>query len=106
MVSTSSANEDMLLSSGVESDTNLNEAVELSMSSGYDTTSSLNKSTLQQNRVSLQKLAMVSERYEVCDRADVAIASATLKACGIVTEENKKYVVDSSKFLRKRQKHR
>ena len=39
------------------------------------------------------------------DRGGAAIALATLKAFGIVTE-NKRYVVDRSKLLRKRQKYR
>ena len=47
------------------------------------------KSILQQNRVTLKELAIVCERCEVSDRASAAIASATLKAFGIVTEENK-----------------
>ena len=40
------------------------------------------------------------------DRAGAAIASATLKAFGIVTEEDKRYVVDRSKLRRERQKYR
>ena len=40
------------------------------------------------------------------DRAGAAIASATLKAYGIVTEEDKGYVVDRSKLRRERQKYR
>ena len=40
------------------------------------------------------------------DRAGAAIASATLKAFGIVTEEDKRYVVDRSKLPRERQKYR
>ena len=47
------------------------------------------KSILQQNQVTLKELAMVCERYELSDRAGAAIASATLKAFGIVTEEDK-----------------
>ena len=46
---------------------------------------------------------MVCERYEVSDRAGAGIASATLKAFGIVTEEDKRYVVDRSKLQSKRQ---
>ena len=46
----------------------------------------------------LKELAMVCERYEVSDRAGAAIALATFKAFGIVTEENKKYVMDRSKL--------
>ena len=32
------------------------------------------------------------------DRAGVAVASATIKAFGIDTEENKRYAVDGSKL--------
>ena len=49
---------------------------------------------------------MVCEQYEVFDRADAGIASATLKAFGIVTEEDKRYVVYRSKLRRERQKYR
>ena len=49
---------------------------------------------------------MVCERYEVSDRAGVAIALATLKAFGIVTEEDKRYVVDRSKLQRESEKYK
>ena len=49
---------------------------------------------------------MVCEQYAVSDRAGGAIASATLKAFEIVTEENKRYVVDRSKLRRERKKKR
>ena len=52
------------------------------------------------------KLAMVCERYEVFNKAGAAIASATLKSFGIVSEEDKKYLVNRSKLRRKRQKYR
>ena len=64
------------------------------------------KYILQQNRVTLKELAMVCERYEVSARAGAAKASGTLKALGIVTEENKRYEVDRSKLRRERQKYR
>ena len=49
---------------------------------------------------------MVCEQYEVSDRAGAATASATLKAFEIVTEEDKRYMVDRSKLRRERQKYR
>ena len=49
---------------------------------------------------------MVCERYEVSERTGAAIVSATLKAFKIVTEEDRRYVVDRSKLRRERQKHR
>ena len=49
---------------------------------------------------------MVCERYEVSGRAGAAMASATLKTFGIVTEEDKRYVVDRSQLRRERQKYR
>ena len=42
----------------------------------------------------------------MCNRAGAAIASATLKAFGIVTEEVKRYVLDRIKLRRERQKYR
>ena len=49
---------------------------------------------------------MVCERYEVSDKAGAAIASATLKAFGTVSEGNKRYVVDKSMLRKERQKYR
>ena len=49
MALSSSANDSILLSSASETDTNLSEASELSLSTGYKITSFLNKSILQQN---------------------------------------------------------
>ena len=40
------------------------------------------------------------------DRAGAAITSATLKAFGIVSKEDKRYVVDRSKLRRERQRYR
>ena len=48
---------------------------------------------------------MVCERYQVSDRAGAAIASATLKGFEIVTEKNKKYVMEKRKLRRERQKY-
>ena len=61
-----------------------------------------NKSTLQPNRVSLLKLSIVCEKYEVSDKGGVIIAStsSTLKAFGIVTAEDRRYVVERSKLRR------
>ena len=50
---------------------------------------------------------MACERYEVSERAGAFIVSATLKAFGIVIEEDKRHVVDRiSKLRRERQKYR
>ena len=102
-VSTSSANIDIVL--GFASDTSTSENLEISVS--FDSALPCSsKSILQQNRVTLKELAMVCERYEVSDRASAAIALATLKAFGIVTEKDKRNVVDRSKLQRERQKFR
>ena len=102
-VSTSLANIDIVI--GFQSDTSISENSEISVS--FDSALPCSsKSILQQNRVTLKELAMVCERYEVFDRAGAAIASATLIAFGIVTEEDKIYVVDRSKLRRERQKYR
>ena len=102
-VLTSSANFDIVI--GFQSDTNTRENSEISVS--FDSALPCSsKSILQQNQVTLKELAMVCEQYEVSDRASAAIASATLKAFRIVTEEDKRYVVDRSKLRRTRQKYR
>ena len=49
---------------------------------------------------------MVCEQYEVSNRVGAAIASTTLKAFEIVTEEDKRYEVNRSKLRRERQKYR
>ena len=102
-VSTSSANIDIVI--GFQSDTSTSENSEISVS--FDSASPCSsKSILLQNRVTLKELAVVCERYEVCDRAGAAIASATLKAFGIVAEEKKRYMMDRSKLRREKQKYR
>ena len=94
-VSTSSANIDSVI--GFESDASTSENSEISVS--LDSALSCSpKFLLQQNRVTFKELVMVYERYKVFDSAGAAIASATIKAFGIVTEENKRYVVDRSKL--------
>ena len=46
------------------------------------------------------------ERYQISDRADAAIGSATLKDFGVVTEYDASLVIDRSKLRRERQKYR
>ena len=102
-VSTSSANIIIVLGFASNTSTSENSEISVSFDSALPCSS---KSILQQNRVMLKELAMVCERYKVFDRAGAAIASATLKAFGIVTEEDKRYVVDRSKLWRERPKYR
>ena len=64
--------------SGSESVSTSSENSDMSISFDLKTTCVSNKSLLQQNRVSLEELAMVCERYEVSDRAGAAVSSATL----------------------------
>ena len=85
-VSASSANIDTVI--GIQSDTSTTENSEISVLFDSALPSS-SKSILQQNRVTLKDLAMVCEPYKVSDRAGAAIASATSKAFGMVTEEDK-----------------
>ena len=60
---------------------------------------------IEQNRSSLREVAVTCERFGISDRAEAAIATAILKAFGIVTDTNKTNVIDRSK-LRERQKYR
>ena len=61
---------------------------------------------IEQNRPSLRKVAVTCERFGISDRAGAAIATATLKAFGIVTDTNKTNAIDRSKQRRERQKYR
>ena len=61
---------------------------------------------IEQNRSSLREVAVTCERFGISDRAGAAIATATLKAFGIVTDTNKTNVIDRSELRRKRQKYR
>ena len=61
---------------------------------------------IEQNRSSLREVAVTCERFGISDRAGAAIATATLKAFGIVTHTNKTNVIDRSKLRRERQKYR
>ena len=102
-VSTNSANIDIVI--GFQSDTSTSENLEISVS--FDSALAyLLKFILQQNEVTLKELAMICERYKVSDSAGAAIALAKSRAFGIVTGEDKRYVVDKSKLPRERQKCR
>ena len=102
-VLTSSANIDVVFGFQSDSSTSENSEISVSFDSALPCSS---KSILQQNRVTLKELAMVCERYEVTVRASAAIALATLKAFGIVTAEDERYVVDRSKLRREKQKYK
>ena len=54
----------------------------------------------------MREVAVTCERFGISDRAGAAIASATLKAFGNVTDTNKTNVTDRSKLRRERQKYR
>ena len=103
IVSTSSANIDIAIDFESDTSTSGNSEISVSLDSALPCSS---KPILQHNRVTLIELTMICEQYKVSDRAGAAIASATLKAFGIVTEEDKRYVVDRSKLRRERQKYR
>jgi len=60
----------------------------------------------EQNRMEWPTLAMMSERYQLSDRASAAVANAVLKDAGLVTDLDKTYVIDKNKLRREREKHR
>ena len=49
---------------------------------------------------------MMSERYQISDRAAAATGSTTLKDFGVVTDYDASLVINSSKLRRERQKYR
>ena len=61
---------------------------------------------IEQNRSSLEEVAVTCERFGISDRAGAAIATATLKAFGIAIDTNKTNVIDCSKLRKERQKYR
>ena len=51
-------------------------------------------------------LAMMSERYQLSDRASAAVAYAALKDAGLITDLDKTYVIDKNKLRKEREKYR
>ena len=51
-------------------------------------------------------LAMMSERYQLSDRASAAVANAALKDTGLITDLDKTYVIDKNKLRRERENYR
>lgn len=58
------------------------------------------------NTVKLNHIAIEAERHKVPDRVAAAIATATLIDFGIITSDDKTFVIDRSKIRRARQKQR
>ena len=86
--------------------------------SDYDASQSLSKSESmsseelfsqepnKQNRMEWPNLAMMSERYQLSDRASAAVAYAALKDAGLITDLDKTYVIDKNKLRKEREKYR
>jgi len=60
----------------------------------------------EQNRMEWPNLAMMSERYQLSDRARAAVANAALKDAGLITDLDKTYVIDKNMLRKNREKHR
>ena len=65
-----------------------------------------NEQFSEQNKGPLKEVAMVGKQYVISDRADGAVATATLKAFGLVTGSESKYIIDRRKLRRERSKCR
>ena len=52
----------------------------------------------EQNRGKWPNLAKISERYQLSDRASVAVANAALKDKGLITETDRSLVIDKNKL--------
>jgi len=86
--------------------------------SGYDASQSLSKSESmsseelfslsqepnEQNKMEWPNLAMMSERYQLSDRASAAVANAALKDAGLIMDLDK--TIDKNKLWREREKYR
>ena len=60
----------------------------------------------EQNRMEWPNLAVMSERYQLSDRASAAVANAALQDAGLFTDLDKSYVIDKNKLRREREKYR
>jgi len=58
----------------------------------------------EQNRMEWPNLAMMSERYQLSDRANAAVANTALKGAGLITDLDKTYVIDKNKWRTEREK--
>jgi len=93
-------------------------SAQTSDNSDYDASQSLSKSELmsseelfpqepnEQNKMEWPNLAMMSERYQLSDRASAALANAALKDAGLIMDLDKTYVIDKNKLRREREKYR
>ena len=63
-----------------------------------------NEQLSKQNRRTLKEVAMVCKRYGISDRTGTAVATATFKAFGIVTENESKFAIDRSQLKREQSK--
>ena len=60
----------------------------------------------EQNRMEWSNLAMMSERYQLSDRASAAVANAALKDAGLITDMDKTYVIDKNKWQREKYRNK
>ena len=51
-------------------------------------------------------LARMSERFQISDRAAAAIANSVMQDLGLITDDDKTYVIDRSKLQRERERCR
>ena len=59
-----------------------------------------------QNRMIWSNLARMSERFQISDRAAAAIANSAMQDLGLITDDDKTYVIDCSKLRRERERCR
>jgi len=58
-----------------------------------------------QNRMAFPNLARITERYQISNRAEAALANAWLTDFGLITESKKTYSIDKSKLRYEQQKY-
>ena len=57
-----------------------------------------------QNQMIWSNLARMSERFQISNRAAAAIANSVMQDLGLITDNDKTYVIDRSKLQRERQR--
>ena len=55
------------------------------------------------NQMIWSNLARMSERFQISNRAAAAIANSVIQDLGLITEDDKTYVIDRSKLRRERE---
>ena len=60
----------------------------------------------EQSRMERPNLTVMSECYQISDRAIAAVADSALKGADLITDLDKTYIIDKNKLRREREKYK